>query len=165
MTGHGSEASRRPDTRGISRERQSAPPLHEMYGAPTGQPPYCLKKPRRSPCDVPTKRQMDFDSRVYYHFRSVGGAVWEISAFKREPITKILPSDGCKGGTVLLAVGQWYDFHVFGCHLGNVGLYMILRLYWPRQQAFDGSWTVPPVKSAQQLNDNSGRPSLASAGF
>ena len=40
---------------------------------------------------------------------------------KRGPITKIMPSDGCKGGTVPLAMGQWYDFHEFGCHLGNVG--------------------------------------------
>jgi hypothetical protein len=24
------------------------------------------------------------------------------------PITKIMPSDGCKGGTVPLAMGQWY---------------------------------------------------------
>ena len=38
---------------------------------------------------------------------------------KREPVTKIMPSDGCKGDTVPLAMGQWYDFHEFGCHLGN----------------------------------------------
>jgi len=36
--------------------------------------------------------------------------------------TKIGPSDGCKGEAVHLAVDQWYDFHGFGCHLGNVGL-------------------------------------------
>ena len=41
---------------------------------------------------------------------------------KRGPITKIMPSDGCKGDTVPLAMGQWYDFHEFGWHLGNVGL-------------------------------------------
>jgi hypothetical protein len=40
---------------------------------------------------------------------------------KRGPIAKIMPSDGCEGGTVPLPVGQWYDFHEFGCHLGNVG--------------------------------------------
>ena len=40
---------------------------------------------------------------------------------KRGSITKIMPSDGCKGGTVPLVVGQWNDFHEFGCHLGNVG--------------------------------------------
>ena len=27
-----------------------------------------------------------------------------------------------KGDAVPLAVDQWYDFHEFGCHLGNVGL-------------------------------------------
>ena len=41
---------------------------------------------------------------------------------KRGPITKIMPSDGCKGDTVPLVVGRWYNFHEFGCHLGNVGL-------------------------------------------
>ncbi len=41
---------------------------------------------------------------------------------KRVPISKIMPSDGCKGDTIPLAVGKWYDFHEFGCHLGNVGL-------------------------------------------
>ena len=40
---------------------------------------------------------------------------------KPGPISKIRPSDGCKGDGVLLAVDQWYDFHEFGCHLGNVG--------------------------------------------
>ena len=40
---------------------------------------------------------------------------------KRGPITKIMPSDGCERDTVPLAVGRWYDFHEFGCHLGNVG--------------------------------------------
>ncbi len=39
----------------------------------------------------------------------------------RGPITKIMPSDGCKGDAVPLAMGQWYIFHEFGCHLGNVG--------------------------------------------
>ncbi len=41
---------------------------------------------------------------------------------KRRPLAKIGPSDGCKWYGVLLAVDQWYDFHEFGCHLGNVGL-------------------------------------------
>ncbi len=40
---------------------------------------------------------------------------------KRRPLTKIRPSDGCKGDGVPLAVDQWYDFPEFGCHLGNVG--------------------------------------------
>jgi len=36
---------------------------------------------------------------------------------KRGPITKIIPSDGCKGDTAPLALGLWYDFHEVGCHL------------------------------------------------
>ncbi len=39
---------------------------------------------------------------------------------KRGPITKIMPSDGCKGDTVPLEVGKWYEFHEFGWHPGNV---------------------------------------------
>ncbi len=45
---------------------------------------------------------------------------------KRGPISKIKPSDGCKGNTVPLAVGKWYDFHKFGWQLGNVGLHYAL---------------------------------------
>jgi len=41
----------------------------------------------------------------------------------RGPITKFRPSDGCKGDIVPLAVGQRYNFHEVGCHLGNVGSY------------------------------------------
>ena len=41
---------------------------------------------------------------------------------KRGPITKIMPSDGCIGDTVPLAVGKWYNFHEFGWYMGNVGL-------------------------------------------
>ena len=41
---------------------------------------------------------------------------------KRGPITKIMPSDGCKGDTVPLAVGKWYDLHEFGWYMGNVGV-------------------------------------------
>ncbi len=44
---------------------------------------------------------------------------------ERGPITKIMPSDGCKGDTVPLTVGKWYDFHEFGWHLGNVGSYLM----------------------------------------
>ncbi len=40
---------------------------------------------------------------------------------KRGPITKIMLSGGGKGDTAPLALGLWYDFHDFGCHLGNVG--------------------------------------------
>ncbi len=39
----------------------------------------------------------------------------------RGPISKIRPSDGCGRDAVPLAVERWYDFHEFGCHLGNVG--------------------------------------------
>ena len=35
--------------------------------------------------------------------------------------TRIMLLDGCKGDAARVAVGQWYDFHEFGCHLGNVG--------------------------------------------
>ena len=41
---------------------------------------------------------------------------------KRGPITKIMPSDGCIGDTIPLAVGKWYDVHEFGWYMGNVGL-------------------------------------------
>jgi len=40
---------------------------------------------------------------------------------KREPISKFGLPDGGKGDTASLALGPWYDFHEFGCHLGNVG--------------------------------------------
>ena len=40
---------------------------------------------------------------------------------KRGPISKIRPSDGCKGDGVPLAVGQWYDFPDFRGYLGIVG--------------------------------------------
>jgi len=46
----------------------------------------------------------------------------------RWPITKIMSSDGCKGGTVPLEMGPWYDFHEVGCHLGNVGLRILKTL-------------------------------------
>ena len=52
---------------------------------------------------------------------------------KRGPITKIMPSDGCIGDTVPLAVGKWYDFHEFGWYMGNVGLKAFTRhAGWPR---------------------------------
>ncbi len=40
---------------------------------------------------------------------------------KRRPLTKIRPSDGCKGDGFPLAVDQWYNFHEPGGHQGNVG--------------------------------------------
>ena len=41
---------------------------------------------------------------------------------KREPISKIGPSDGCGRDAVPLAVERRYDFSEFGSYLGNVGL-------------------------------------------
>ncbi len=51
---------------------------------------------------------------------------------KRGPITKIMPSAGCKGDSVPLAVGRWYDFHEFGYHLDNVGLSQIDKVIMDR---------------------------------
>ena len=47
---------------------------------------------------------------------------------KRGPITKIMPSDGCIGDTVPLAVGKWYEFHEFGWYMGNVGFDFVDKL-------------------------------------
>ena len=58
---------------------------------------------------------------------------------KRGPITKIMPSDGCIGDTVPLAVGKWYDFHEFGWYMGNVGLTV--------KQASDALIGVPDPRS------------------
>ena len=58
---------------------------------------------------------------------------------KRGPITKIMPSDGCIGDTVPLAVGKWYDFHEFGWYMGNVGLNVILT---PKQSLSQVSYLV-----------------------
>ena len=55
---------------------------------------------------------------------------------KRGPITKIMPSDGCIGDTVPLAVGKWCDFHEFGWYMGNVGL---------KDRGADPIWLNPPV--------------------
>jgi len=41
----------------------------------------------------------------------------------RGPISKIMPSDGCKGDAVPLAGERWYDFPEFGGYLVNVGKY------------------------------------------
>ena len=42
--------------------------------------------------------------------------------FKRGPISKIRPSDGCGKDTVLFAVARWNDFPEFEAYLGNVEL-------------------------------------------
>ena len=41
--------------------------------------------------------------------------------FKRRPLTKVRPSDGCKGNAVPLAVERWYKFPELRGYLGNVG--------------------------------------------
>ena len=82
---------------------------------------------------------------------------------KRGPITKIMPSDGCIGDTVPLAVGKWYDFHEFRWYMGNVGLVfdtavlmlfglVAYRLAWvggmvrqyPWQYEKAGPWRIRP---------------------
>ena len=59
---------------------------------------------------------------------------------KRGPITKIMPSDGCIGDTVPLAVGKWYDFHEFGWYMGNVGY---IELYIGRYRVYTSTPTIP----------------------
>ena len=60
---------------------------------------------------------------------------------KRGPITKIMPSDGCIGDTVPLAVGKWYEFHEFGWHMGNVGLLVwVLQLPARRTKICGFGW-------------------------
>ena len=56
---------------------------------------------------------------------------------KRGPITKIMPSDGCIGDTVPLAVGKWYDFHEFGWYMGNVGLALIVAGFPSSDQLYE----------------------------
>ena len=55
---------------------------------------------------------------------------------KRGPITKIMPSDGCIGDTVPLAVGKWYEFHEFGWYMGNVG-WTFLETLSPETEVID----------------------------
>ncbi len=56
---------------------------------------------------------------------------------KRGPISKIRPSDGCKGDTVPLAVGRQYNFREFGCHLGNVGSISLVKFALPLLSGFE----------------------------
>ena len=71
---------------------------------------------------------------------------------KRGPITKIMPSDGCIGDTVPLAVGKWCDFHEFGWYMGNVGLskHRKLETHLPKRS---NSWIAPrlPVKKRSRI--------------
>ncbi len=61
---------------------------------------------------------------------------------KRGPITKIMQLDGGKGDSVSFAVGRWYGFPEFGCHMGEVdssgypenlgsGGQAAIRAWWP----------------------------------
>ncbi len=52
---------------------------------------------------------------------------------RREPISKIWPSDGCGRDAVLLAVERWSDFPEFGGYLRNFGaISQIPRVIWER---------------------------------
>ena len=70
---------------------------------------------------------------------------------KRGPITKIMPSDGCIGDTVPLAVGKWYDFHEFRWYMGNVGLSASLAMVdeEPKADVVMGvsTYDIHPVKA------------------
>lgn len=63
---------------------------------------------------------------------------------KRMRLTIIRPSDSCKGDPVFLAVDQWYDFHEFGCHLGNDGPILL-------QQHFITHLAGPERRSTERL--------------
>ena len=58
---------------------------------------------------------------------------------KRGPITKIMPSDGCIGDTVPLAVGKWYDFHEFGWYMGNAGFFKWIKQHLRIKQFYGTS--------------------------
>ncbi len=65
---------------------------------------------------------------------------------KQGLISKIRPSDGCKGDGVPLAVERWYDFHGFGWHLGTVGL--ACPLIYERETIMNAKipeWVKPAV--------------------
>ena len=77
---------------------------------------------------------------------------------KRGPITKIMPSDGCIGDTVPLAVGKWYDFHEFGWYMGNVGLGLhrttiaVPAFLRPTGHRYTIGWTMGPRHSRQRCH-------------
>ena len=72
---------------------------------------------------------------------------------KRGPITKIMPSDGCIGDTVPLAVGKWYDFHEFGWYMGNVGV--IIAPHQSNIHLRKGNSDTLCLKLFEHLNENS----------
>ncbi len=70
-------------------------------------------------------------------------------------ISKIRPSDGCGKDAVPLAVGKSYDFHKFGCHLGNVGLSWWARIMAPITDN-DGGTAMSRAGSVTRRNDKRG---------
>jgi len=50
----------------------------------------------------------------------LNGGKYDRTAFQTEAARQNQASDGCTGDGVHPAVDQRYDFHEFGCHLGNV---------------------------------------------
>ncbi len=74
---------------------------------------------------------------------------------KRGPISKFRPSDGCRRDAVPLAVGRWYDFPEFGCHLGNVDSFEfrlragISHAWAPAIRPAVGSGHIFPSRSAK----------------
>ncbi len=50
----------------------------------------------------------------------LNGGKYDRTAFQTEAARQNQASDGCTGDGVPPAVDQRYDFHEFGCHLGNV---------------------------------------------
>ena len=70
---------------------------------------------------------------------------------KRGPITKIMPSDGCIGDTVPLAVGKWYDFHEFGWYMGNVGYYVMCGKEYRQEVLASATGTTVKHTSPERL--------------
>ena len=67
-----------PHERYVARVSKCAPTTRDLR-CMTVQSPNQPNKPRRSPCNVPTRSQMDFDSRDCYRFRPEGDAIRGIS--------------------------------------------------------------------------------------
>jgi hypothetical protein len=66
-----------PHERCVARVSKCAPTTRDLRHR-TVQLPNQPNKPRRSPCNAPTRSQMDFDSRVCYRFRPERDAIWGI---------------------------------------------------------------------------------------
>ena len=83
---------------------------------------------------------------------------------KRGPITKIMPSDGCIGDTVPLAVGKWYEFHEFGWHMGNVGLVIAKHMKIPTYLVFDADADKPEKNGSQGKHEKDNKALLSLLG-